>query len=81
MREILEITIEIIEATAEATKDAIERSKKLENESERENENLRSRLTCLRRFTNSRLLTLTTIFKRSHRRSDETLCETRIVKS
>ena len=81
MRETLETIIEVVEALTKTIINAIERSKELENESKRENENLRSRLTYLRRFANSRLLTLTAIFKRSRRRSDETLCETRTVKN
>ena len=80
MRKVLETIIEVVEALAETIVNAIERSKKLENESKREDENLRSKLTCLRRFADSRSLTLTTIFKRFRRRSDETLCETRIIK-
>ena len=80
MREVLEATTKVVEVLTETIVDAIERSKELEDESRRENENLRSRLTCLRRLTNSRSLTLTTIFKRSRRRSDETLCETRTIK-
>ena len=81
MREAFEATIKVVEVSTKTTVDAIEKSKELEDESKRENENLRSRLTCLRRFTNSRSLILTTIFKRSRRRSDETLCETRIIKN
>ena len=50
MREVLEATIKVVEALAKAIVNAIERSKKLENESRREDENLRSRLTCLRRL-------------------------------
>ena len=80
MREALKATTKVVETLAKTIINAIERSKKLENKSKRENENLRSRLTCLRRFVNSRSLTLTTIFKRSRRRNDETLCETRIIK-
>ena len=81
MRKVLETIIEIVEISTKAIINAIEKSKKLENESKRENENLRSRLTYLRRLANSRSLILTTIFKRSRRRSDETLCEIRTVKS
>ena len=81
MREVLETIIKVVEVSTKAIVNTIKRSKKLENESKREDENLRSKLTCLRRLANSRSLTLTTIFKRSRRRSDETLCEIRIVKN
>ena len=80
MKKALEATIEVVEASTKAIVNAIEKSKELEDESKRENENLRSRLTYLRRLTDSKSLILTTIFKRFRRRNDETFCETRTIK-
>ena len=73
-REIEEIIAEIIE-------EAIEKSKKLESEMRREDIDRRSKMTCRRRYTSSRLLALTTILSRLRRRSDASDYATRVVKN
>ena len=72
-KEIEEIIIEVIE-------EAIEKSKKLESETRRENIDRRSRITCRRRCASSKLLALTTILSNSRCRSDASDCTTRVVK-